>query len=371
MDEILKRLRSTAAVPAVMVGFDGYVDSIFRVCRQTGEAGTSFFETMAEIGGYIAEKAKKSCSLELQLQTIKLGGNMPIFSQAIAGLGASVNCIGALGSPEILPLFQQMHPNCVLTGVSNPGLCQALEFDDGKVMLARNEGIGSLDYERLTARLSAGRLREMAEQSSVIAFLNWSELQGSSSIWKGFLREILPGISRRKLLFLDLSDCSQRPVEEVREAAGLISEFAAFIQPVLSLNQNEAEVLTRSIGLPVSDSEAMALRLREALSCSLVVIHHLDGACCAGAEGCFRCANKRIEKPRLSTGGGDNFNAGFVLALLLGLTPGQALFTANAVSGYYVSQGKSPDREELIGWMEAYGTEIIPGEFYRPEQKKG
>lgn len=42
MDEILKRLRSTAAVPAVMVGFDGYVDSIFRVCRQTGEAGTSF-----------------------------------------------------------------------------------------------------------------------------------------------------------------------------------------------------------------------------------------------------------------------------------------------------------------------------------------
>ena len=25
MDEILKRLRSTAAVPAVMVGFDGYV----------------------------------------------------------------------------------------------------------------------------------------------------------------------------------------------------------------------------------------------------------------------------------------------------------------------------------------------------------
>lgn len=71
---------------------------------------------------------------------------MPIFSQALAKLDVSVNCVGAMGYPDVLPIFRNMPPNCQLLSVCEPGLCQALEFDDGKLMLANNEDIDQLDY---------------------------------------------------------------------------------------------------------------------------------------------------------------------------------------------------------------------------------
>ena len=79
----------------------------------------------------------------------------------------------------------------------------------------------------------------------MLAFFNWSELPGSTSIWQGYLRDVFPKLSRRKQLFLDLSDCSQRPDSEIREAAGLIRQFSRYVDTVLSLNQNEAETLAK------------------------------------------------------------------------------------------------------------------------------
>jgi sugar/nucleoside kinase (ribokinase family) len=58
------------------------------------------------------------------------------------------------------------------------------------------------------------------------------------------------------------------------------------------------------------------------------------------------------EKPRLTTGAGDNFNAGYVLGLLLGLEPEEALLTGMATSGFYVRNAKSPDFAELVGFID-------------------
>ena len=42
--------------------------------------------------------------------------------------------------------------------------------------------------------------------------------------------------------------------------------------------------------------------------------------------------------PRLTTGAGDNFNAGFCLGQLLGLSPQQCLITGTGTSGFYVQK---------------------------------
>ena len=63
-------------------------------------------------------------------------------------------------------------------------------------------------------------------------------------------------------------------------------------------------------------------------------------------------ANRQIKRPKLSTGGGDNFNAGYAYGILQGMTPPEALTVANEVSGFYVSHGHSPNRDELIRWIE-------------------
>lgn len=350
----MKKLRRPQREPRVLTGFDGYVDSILRVCRTAGAAGPEFFGSMEEFGEYIKSKSRKSCSLELRLQTEKLGGNTPIFSQALAGLGARVTAVGAFGEPRIHPVFQVLRESCRLWSICQPGVCQALEFDDGKVMLAHNEAM-EVDYESLSRVLPPSRLIELAGEADMLGFFNWSEVRGSTSIWRGLLREVLPALPERRLLFLDLSDCSQRPREELEEAVELIRGFGAYTEVVLSLNQNEAETLSGVLELAGRRPEDMAPALGKRLGCGTVVIHLLDGAWCAGGDEVVFRANREIPCPRLSTGGGDNFNAGYAYGILQGMTPAEALDTGNAVSGFYVSQGRSPSREELIRWMEQEG----------------
>lgn len=351
LEKIIERLRTAKRHPNVVVGFDGYVDSILRVCRQTGDAETEFFNTMEEFGSYIKGKSWKSCSLELKLQTEKPGGNAPIFSQTMACLGASVSCIGAFGTPRPLPIFRELEQRCTLYSLCGPGLCEALEFRDGKLMLARNDRI-KVDYQSLTKLLPVPRLLEMMEEAELLAFFNWSELPGSTSIWQGCLRDVFPKLTARKRLMLDLSDCSQRSEKEVREAGELIREFSGYLDTILSLNQNEAETLAGSLGIVSEEKAALAAALREQLACEMVVIHLLDRAFCATETGVSCHVGRQIQNPLLSTGGGDNFNAGFAFALLQGMPPEEALAVANGASGFYVSQGRSPDREELADWIE-------------------
>ena len=48
-----------------------------------------------------------------------------------------------------------------------------------------------------------------------------------------------------------------------------------------------------------------------------------------------------VSDPKISTGAGDNFNAGFCAAQLLELDLESSVILANAVSGYYVRTGTS------------------------------
>nr|WP_243140929.1 MULTISPECIES: PfkB family carbohydrate kinase [Lactonifactor] len=58
--------------------------------------------------------------------------------------------------------------------------------------------------------------------------------------------------------------------------------------------------------------------------------------------------------PKLSTGGGDNFNAGLCFGLLQGLPLAESLRLGNATSGYYVRTGESPDVYRLYEFMQGY-----------------
>jgi len=53
------------------------------------------------------------------------------------------------------------------------------------------------------------------------------------------------------------------------------------------------------------------------------------------------------ERPKLSTGGGDNFNAGLTWGLLQGFSLPEAAAFANAASGFFVAGGISPDLKNL------------------------
>jgi len=53
-----------------------------------------------------------------------------------------------------------------------------------------------------------------------------------------------------------------------------------------------------------------------------------------------------------STGAGDHFNAGFVVGRLLGLGVAHSLQLAVAASGFYVRHAVSPNREQLVRFLQ-------------------
>ena len=97
------------------MGFDGFVDTIVRVIRTSDWPGVyNYFQDISEFGHYIIDKQGKSCSLELDEQLVKIGGNMPITANALGNLGVHINCIGAMGYPKLHSVFHQISSNCKL-----------------------------------------------------------------------------------------------------------------------------------------------------------------------------------------------------------------------------------------------------------------
>jgi sugar/nucleoside kinase (ribokinase family) len=105
--------------------------------------------------------------------------------------------------------------------------------------------------------------------------------------------------------------------------------------------------------------EDLNLSLYEYLKIDAVVVHPVDRSSTVIGGNFYEELGPYISKPKLTTGAGDNFNAGFVLGLLLGLDPEEALLTGMATSGFYVRNAKSPRYQELIDFIEEWNSGLI------------
>ena len=66
------------------------------------------------------------------------------------------------------------------------------------------------------------------------------------------------------------------------------------------------------------------------------------------------CAN-----PKLTTGAGDNFNAGFTLGMMMGFDLEEALTMGTANSGFYVRNARSANYQELCEFVKEWGDGTI------------
>lgn len=349
----------------VAAGFDGFCDILARPILRNGVQGREYFPTIASFGEYLVSKAAMSCSIELEPITEKIGGNMPIYSQALSVLGVGCDCIGTVGYPKLDDAFTPLSEAVTLTGVENPGHCTALEFSDGKVMLARNNGVDGLDYDLLVQRVGTARLERWITDADAIALLNWSEMRGASSIWRGLLDHVLPTLppSPEKLLLLDVSDCSRRDATEVRAMAALTRELSTYFRIVFSMNRNEAQAICNALSSnelapDAADTADTAAIIRDTTGVSAVVIHLLDGAYVLDDSGGSIVSGQRVDNPLITTGGGDNFNAGLTLGLLGGLGCRDAAALANAAGGFYVVNGRSASTGELFEFIHKHYLEV-------------
>jgi sugar/nucleoside kinase (ribokinase family) len=89
------------------------------------------------------------------------------------------------------------------------------------------------------------------------------------------------------------------------------------------------------------------------LNLSCVVVHPRRGAAAAIKGATAQFAGPFVQQPKISTGAGDHFNAGFCLGHVLGFGLEESLCTGVATSGYYVRSAESPTGAQLAEFIKA------------------
>lgn len=338
-----------------LVGFDGFVDEIV-IPVQERTSFTTFvpFPTISSISERIAQASGKSCNIELMVREKKIGGNAPILALALVEGGHQITLVGTLGKEEISPIFHPLTERCFsAVSIGPSGHSDALEFADGKIILGKLNPLNGLQAEEVVDLIGLKRLEEWLERSTLFVSANWTMLPMMNQFWELLIEKILPRLSSRKrIFFVDLADPAKRPQQDLLKALDLLKGLQTKYQVVLGLNRAEAERIRSLSDLPetLAPEESIG-RLRSALGLSQVVVHTPRSAMAATEEGVFYVESAFTSTPRLNTGAGDNFNAGYCNALLYNMTANEALLTGVATAGYYVREGRSPTMEELADFL--------------------
>jgi len=336
----------------VLIGFDGFIDEIIEVVKKRENPDKyERLSTITKLSENISEMAGLSGNIELVPTQVKLGGNGPIMANAFYKQGFDILYIGALGKEKIHPLFKDFADNCdrVIT-LTDPGHTDALEFDDGKVMLGKINKLTEVNWKNLLQYISKDEMKKILSSLSLIGITNWSGLLEMNSIIKG-LNEICSEIANRPTVFFDLADPKKRTKEDILKVLSLITEFQENADIILGLNKNESEVISSILDISEKNIIKRAEKIRKKLNITAVTIHPLDEAVCATENRSFRIDGPYTPKPKLTTGAGDNYNAGFCSGWISGFSPEECLALGVYTSGFYVRNCYSPTREELIGFI--------------------
>lgn len=358
--KVADKLEATQRSHRVMVGFDGFVDEIIHVVdERTDVDNFTRVQTISALADRLSALAGLSGNVELVTIKSKLGGNGPILANALISQGHRMTYIGAIGASEIHPLFSDFGNSCEkVISLCNPAHTDALEFNDGKLMLGKTEELKELDWDMLMGRSSEAELRDITTRSSLLAFTNWTMIPGMNSIISGFTR-ILAELGTRPAVFFDLADPSKRTDKDLLVLFDLFREMTPYAKIILGMNMNESSIIARLTGIAATDLPDRAAGIREALRIDTAVIHPTHGAAAADSQSRCWVDGPFTNAPKLTTGAGDNFNAGFCHGCLMGLNAEESLVTGVFTSGFYVRQARSPRNGELIRFMRDWSQNSI------------
>jgi hypothetical protein len=362
-NEVAAKLDAAATtIPslAAFVGLDGFVDEILHVVDKRYTANRfDRVPTIAKYAERLAAAAGKSTNIELVSAMTKLGGNGPIMANALATFGIKVSYLGCLGWPALHPVFEAFSKRAEVATICAPGLTDAVEFDDGKVMMGKHYTLKEVNWENITARFGVDRLTAKIACSQLVGFVNWTMLPFMSSIWERIQAEVVPQLTGRRRLFFDLCDPEKRLPDDISHALELIVRFQDKFDVTLGLNEKEAYEVARVLGLDPSprDPEGLLALTKEIhlrVPVDTIVVHPVTYALAVrGAENAV-VRGSVCPKPKITTGAGDHFNSGFCLGQLLGFDLASSLLCGVSTSGHYVRTAESPTPPTLAQHLRAW-----------------
>lgn len=354
----------------VFTGFDGFVDKLQRVVVKKKENDATYFQTVDEFTDHLGSMRKSGGNVEIVTTGKKIGGDAPILSNTLGSLGIQTHCLGAMGYPNLHPVFLKMHKLCEIISVINPGENQVLEFDDAKIVFSDQATFDNYDWEYVKTHTEVfDQLKRVIKKAELIALVDWARLPFASSIWKGFLEDMIKATKKKDtLFFFHIGDPYKIPRKKIGQAVELINEFAAFGKVTVSLNKQEAVRLWLVLnGYEPSHDQTkieipglgdIARFIFRVFDIDTVIVRNRESTFIASEEEVEEVAGSKVEKPKTLMGGGDNFDAGYCLGLLEGFNRRQCALLGIAAAGAYIQNGYCPCIEDLIEYLKTWGDEL-------------
>jgi hypothetical protein len=354
----LKDIKTGSISEKIFVGFDGYIDKIQKAVKTRSTSEVTYYPTLVEFSERIARAAGKSGQVELVTQETKIGGNAPIMANALGHLGVQSVCLGNGGYPVIHPEYENLHPSVTILSLGDPAETNALEFNDGKMILSELSTFRKIDWEYVKKTIGIDTLQKQVNNCTVMALVGWCNPDFATDVWRGILQDLMPGSPPKKLMFFDLADPTKKSIDDLKEVLDVINGFTTYGQVILGINENEAlklyDVLNDAGPEETRNLENIGRFIYSKLSVDGLLIHPVDRCIMIHKKGLINLEGKLVREPKISTGGGDNLNAGFCTGQLLDFSMEESLITGMATSGSYVEKGESPDISAVISYLETW-----------------
>lgn len=358
-ESLLKGRKSLGKISA-LIGFDGFVDNIYHSV-DTRKSATEYtrIPTLKAYGDRIAAAAGRSANVEVVLQAVKLGGNGPIMANAMGAQGVPLTYCGMIGDGKVHPVFAELAKRSTAIGISEPAVTDAMEFEDGKLMVGKHGTVANVSYETVIRKLGAKKWADLWNKSTFVGIVNWTMLPYLTDLWKKIQKNHAPKKGEaRKMLFIDLCDPGKRAVTDLQAALKVIAAFQKQHDVILGLNESEGVQVGKALGIECGGRDEgsiveLASAIREKLGVHTCCVHPVAFAAAADATGAVFVPGPYTPKPKISTGAGDHFNAGFCVGRILGLDLAQSLQTGVGTSGYYVRNAASPSIEQLAKFLKS------------------
>ncbi len=342
----------------VCTGFDGFIDLLIHpVKTRMDENNCTYFPTIDAFGEKVTSLAGRSGNIELIVESTDFGGCAPHYANGLANMGVNCVCVGAMGYPEKSPVFN-LNENCKTISISEPGYSYLFEFGDGKIIMSDIEKISKLRWCDLIERISIDELVEIFDDADIITLVNWSYLVHFHEIYEKFLELVMPRLSKRdRKIYIDIADCAKRQPEEIKRALKMFGKYSAYAPTYLGLNKSEALVMHSVLCEgEYEGSLPIARAIKEYSGIGTVIIHPVDSSAAVYDGGEVEVKGVLCEKPKKTTGGGDNFNSGFCAGLLAGLDVKSCLVSGMTTSYLYVKNGKCNPFDDIAEAMKMYDT---------------
>lgn len=284
------------------------------------------------------------------------GGNAANIAYSIAKLGGRVAffTVGDQIARSIIETtFQKFGENVeIMISEGVQGKTTSIELyekGDSKVNIMLSDVGDNADFGR--GKVNTENHLKALHRSDAVVVANWASNLKGTELMK-FVFESSP----KALHFVDPADFQLRK-EEFTEILTLLSNYI----DVLSINENECNILGSSLGLGTllplqsysrQEIKDAALKLSNRIGISIDIHTKLGSAWSNGKD--TEVIPAIISEIKTLTGAGDVWDAADIIAYLAGLDPRDRLMFANAASSLYVRSpsGESPNLEEVIEMLD-------------------